>query len=619
MGSAETALRKAIHASLDHDDVARAASLAEVLVQVRLDARLRWRAAAPSADPEAPTELFPAALVITQAHARALREAYRPVRIEGATPMLGPVAVARHDPESEQRILDVLLGERVEVPVVVAKAPSCVGTVDEVLRMVKSIALRETHLVDGLLDRSDLTDPHVVDLIAAIPGNAERRWTPAQRRRFAAHSRRVAEDARLSPNRNTRAVRRITDPAVLSDLLHRSAGPVTAAVLTRYARVAEPTAELRDMLVERARRSGVVGRAAMAALATIDDRAGPSIDLAPYRALLLTGDCAVVNRRAAAARVACAETAEARDLLLAAWRTEGLHPDVRRQVLPGLARFVDQAEARRALADGIETLGAFQVLNAAPGVLLFRGETTVRPTVARAFVALAESLADSDDPFIAAGALRVCIREHALCSEGLSLAERHLTRSHTQPTTADAIAVALMALPIDEALATWSAVLDALARAAAGGGSWAAVRLARLGSVATGRTWRVPLASAQRAAGLHVTAAATLEPILTRDAVEGRRVDGDLWSAYLELTDAQPSRRSPWKLRMNDPAAIEPLLEYLTQHGGVSAALTAVDLLLLVDETARAASRWKSFADRVRAMHRDAEERLLLAIGAPRL
>jgi hypothetical protein len=405
----------------------------------------------------------------------------------------------------------------------------------------------------------------------------------------------------------------------LSALLPGSAGPVTAAILTRYARVAEPTADLRELLVERAHRSGVVGRAAMAALDMLADRAGPPIDLAPYRALLQATDCAVVNRRAAATRIARAATAETRDLLLATWRTEGMHLDVLKHVLPGLARFVDQAEARQALADGIRTIaGAFWLLNDAPAILLFRGEASVRPAVARAFVALAESLVDSENPAIAAAALHVCIREHAICSEGLSLAERHLLRPRTHPSTAAAIAVALIALP-NEAFPTWSAALDALARAAAAaGGSWAKMRLAALGSVAIRRPWCVPLALAQRAAGLHVTAAATLKRILDLDAVEGRRIDADLWSAYLELTDAQPGRRIPWNVRPNDPAVLEALLDYLTRHGGVSAALTAVDLLSLMEDAARLDPRWESLADRVRTMHPDAAERLLLMTGPRR-
>lgn len=121
-----------------------------------------------------------------------------------------------------------------------------------------------------------------------------------------------------------------------------------------------------------------------------------------------------------------------------------------------------------------------------------------------------------------------------------------------------------------------------------------------------------------RLEGMHVAAVATLKRVVDNDAVADKRIDGDAWSAYLALSDAQPGRRIPWNLRLNDPAFVEALIEWLTAHGGVSAALTAVDLLLLSDAAARADPRWQSLADRVRAMHPDAAERLLLATGARR-
>lgn len=607
--AAEDALRTGIDAALERDEITRAAHLLEVLVQVRLDPRVRFGAAVdPAPGVMSAKEHAPRALGITTAVAQRLRAAYRPVRIDGTTPMSGPVPVRRYEPAAELRIVGVLLGDEPDQP---ARAPTCSGPLADVLPWIKTIALWATQLVDGLLDRSDVTDPHTMDLVAAVPPEAPARWTPSQRRRFQAHLLRVAADAGLEPARRGKAIQRIVDPEALLALLPATTGPVAAAILTRTARIAAPTPELSRLLLDRARHAGVVGRAAMCALDVLSDRAPPPLDITPYRELLLDRSSAVVNRRASAVRIGASATLQARDLLLTAWCAAGIHADVRPPVLSGLLRFVDEPEVRRALREGLTTVAsAPEILRQAPPILCFPGEASVRPAVSRGFVALAESLVDSEEESLSAAALEVCIREHDLCSEGLEPARRHLIRRATPTSVVTAITRALGALPPAACRPTWQSALAELALAAAQGAPWAMQRLA--GFVLGERTLRLTLAEAQQTGGLHLTAAASFKRVLEADLDLGR-VDADLWSTYLAHIDEQPGRRIAWTAPLKAPVAAGALIDLLIRQGGAAAALTAADLLLLLGASAKGEPAWRARASAIIALHADAAERVLLA------
>ncbi|WP_437574869.1 hypothetical protein [Sorangium sp. So ce887] len=610
LAQAERAVHKAIGAAILRDSITRAAQLLGLLVQVRLDPRVRWRADKVPAPGQKPSmEYLPSPLRIAEGLAAQLHAAYEGVRLDGTTPMLGPVAVGRHEPEAERLILDLLLGRTPKTPRPPRKPVTCGGPLDEVMGYVPEISLKETALVDELLDRDDTTDPHKTDLVAAISPSAPGRWTPSQRRRFTQHLLRVARDASLDLSRRVKAIGRVEDAPLLLELLPGAAGPVAAAILARCARIAPPTAELRRLFLERARRSGVVGRAAMSALNVLSERMPGPFDLAPYRELLLSKDCAVVNRKNAAGRVSASATVEARDLLMEAWRSEDLHPSIRPDILAGLLRFVDQADVRQVLIDGITTVpDTWPLLN--PGSrLLFPNESRTRPAVARGFVALAEVLVDCGDERIASTAAGVCIAQHDLCSEGLGLATRLLAEARTSGRVLVQTVDSLSRLP-DAGLPHWQAALARLVAAASGSRTWAVARLARLAP--RPRAFRVALGLAQKAAGLRLTAAASLKEILDVDLVEVRFAK-ELWSEYLALVDEQPARRIPSTGKLKDSRLAASLIDWLIQHGGLAAALSAAELSLQVEKQLRDSPAWRARRDAIRAMHADAAERLLLA------
>ncbi|WP_437905482.1 hypothetical protein WME95_45550 [Sorangium sp. So ce327] len=612
LAQAERAVHKAIGEAILRDSITRAAQLLGLLVQIRLDPRVRWRAdkaPAPGYKPPS-TEYLPSPLRIAESLAARLHAAYEGVRLDGTTPMLGPVAVGRYEPEAERLIVDLLLGRAPKTPRPPRKPVTCNGPLDEVMGYVPEISLKETALVDALLDRDDTTDPHKTDLVAAISRSAPGRWTPSQRRRFTQHLLRVARDASLDLSRRVKAIGRVEDAPLLIELLPGAAGPVAAAILARCARIAPPTAELRRLFLERARRSGVVGRAAMSALNVLSERMPGPFDLAPYRELLLSKDCAVVNRKNAAGRVSAAATVEARDLLMEAWRSEDLHPSIRPDILAGLLRFVDQADVRQVLIDGITTMpDTWSLLN--PGSrLLFPNESQARPAVARGFVALAEALVECGDERIASTAAGVCIAQHDLCSEGLGLATRLLAEARTPGRVLVQAVESLSRLPNDAGLPHWQAALARLVAAASGGRTWAAARLARLAP--RPRAFRIALGLVQKAAGLRFIAAASLKEILDVDLVEVR-FDKELWSEYLALVDEQPARRSPSTGKLKDPGLAASLIDWLIQHGGLAAALSAAELSLQVEKQLRDSPAWRGRLDAIRAMHADAAERLLLA------
>ncbi|WP_437763215.1 hypothetical protein WME77_34955 [Sorangium sp. So ce764] len=612
LAQAERAVHKAIGEAILRDSIPRAAQLLGLLVQIRLDPRVRWRAdKAPAPGHKPPSmEYLPSPLRIAEDLAAQLHAAYEGVRLDGTTPMLGPVAVGRYEPEAERLILDLLLGRAPKTPRPPRKPVTCNGPLDEVMGHVPEISLKETALVDELLDRDDTTDPHKTDLVAAILPSAPGRWTPSQRRRFTQHLLRVARDASLDPSRRARAIGRVEDAPLLLELLPGAAGPVAAAILARCARIAPPTAELRRLFLERARRSGVVGRAAMSALNVLSERMPGPLDLAPYRELLLSKDCAVVNRKNAAGRVSAAATVEARDLLLEAWRSEDLHPSIRPDILAGLLRFVDQVDVRQVLIDGITTVpDTWQLLN--PGSrLLFPNESQARPAVARGFVALAEVLVECGDERLASTAAGVCIAQHDLCSEGLGLATRLLAEARTSGRVLVQTVDSLSRLPDDAGLPHWQAALARLVATASGDRTWALVRLARLAP--RPRAFRIALGLAQKAAGLRFMAAASLKEILDVDLVEVRFAK-ELWSEYLALVDEQPARRIPSTGKLKDPGLAASLIDWLIQHGGLAAALSAAELSLQVEKQLRGSPAWRARLDAIRAMHADAAERLLLA------
>ncbi|WP_437278111.1 hypothetical protein WME90_43960 [Sorangium sp. So ce375] len=611
LAHAERAVHKAIGEAILRGSITRAAQLLGLLVQIRLDPRVRWRAdKAPAPGQKPSMEYLPSPLRIAEGLAAQLHAAYEGVRLDGTTPMLGPVAVGRYEPEAERLIVDLLLGRTPKAPRPPRKPVTCDGPLDEVMGYVPEISLKETALVDELLDRDDTTDPHKTDLVAAISRSAPGRWTPSQRRRFTQHLLRVARDASLDLSRRVKAIGRVEDAPLLLELLPGAAGPVAAAILARCARIAPPTAELRRLFLARARRSGVVGRAAMSALNVLSERMPGPFDLAPYRELLLSKDCAVVNRKNAAGKVSASATVEARDLLMEAWRSEDLHPSIRPDILAGLLRFVDQADVRQVLIDGITTVpDTWPLLN--PGSrLLFPNESRARPAVARGFVALAEVLVDCGDERIAATAAGVCIAQHALCSEGLGLATRLLAEARTSGRVLVQAVDSLSRLPDDAGLPHWQAALARLVEAASGGRTWALARLARLAP--RPRAFRIALGLAQKAAGLRLTAAATLKEILDVDLVEVRLAT-ELWSEYLALVDEQPARRIPSTGKLKDPRLAAALIDWLIQHGGLSAALSAAELSLQVEKQLRDSPAWRARLDAIRAMHADAAECLLLA------
>ncbi|WP_438040410.1 hypothetical protein [Sorangium sp. So ce128] len=611
LAQAERAVHKAIGEAILRDSITRAAQLLGLLVQIRLDPRVRWRAdKAPAPGQKPSIEHLPSPLRIAEGLAARLHAAYEGVRLDGTTPMLGPVAVGRYEPEAERLILDLLLGRAPKTPRPPRKPVTCGGPLDEVMGYVPEITLKETALVDALLDRDDTTDPHKTDLVAAISRSAPGRWTPSQRRRFTQHLLRVARDASLDPSRRAKAIGRVEDAQLLLELLPGAAGPVAAAILARCARIAPPTAELRRLFLERARRSGVVGRAAMSALNVLSERMPGPFDLAPYRELLLSKDCAVVNRKNAAGRVSAAATVEARDLLMEAWRSEDLHPSIRLDILAGLLRFVDQADVRQVLIDGITTVpNTWPLLN--PGsTLLFPNGSQARPAMARGLVALAEALIECGDERIASTAAGVCIAQHDLCSEGLGLATRLLAEARTSGSVLVQTVESLSRLPDDAGLPPWQAALARLVAAASGGRTWAAARLARLAP--RPRAFRIALGLAQKAAGLRLIAAASLKEILDVDLVEVR-FDKELWSEYLALVDEQPARRSPSTGKLKDSGLAASLIDWLIQHGGLAAALSAAELSLQVEKQLRDSPAWRARLDAIRAMHADAAERLLLA------
>lgn len=621
LGSAETAVRRAIASAVIHDDVPRVAELVEILVQIRLDPRIRWGLAQdPAPGKEKPTESLPRSLELAPEIALKVKAAYRPVRVEGTTPMLGPVAVSRFDPDGERHILELLLGKKLPPPVVVKKV-TYEGAIEEVMGSVKAIALKHTDLLDGLLDREDLTNPHTVDLIAAVPPTAPGRWTPEQRRRWASHLVRVATDAGLDPAKRAKALRRINDPQRLLSLLEGTTGPVAAAILTRCARISEPSDELLALFLERAQRSGVVGRAAMSALNMLIDRGSESLALGPYRTLLLSRDCAVVNRKAAAVRVAQLVSEEARELLLAAWQSETLHPDMRHEILVGLMRHVDRPGITSLLVAGIPPLSSAHSLMLMTDHLLFPGESTVRPSVAKAHVALAEFFVDSTNEHLARAALEICVRKYSLCSQGLALALRYLSDPRTGTRGIEAITSALVTLPVEAGFPVWSAALESLVAAGAEGNQWALLRLAKLappnsalGGPAQTRLWRLTLAMAQRNVGLGLTAAESLKRILEADLNEGR-VDTEVWATYLAVVDEQPSRWSPfpWTFKITNVPASGQVVDLLVHHGGASAALTAAELLLLAqDQHSKEDPLWAPRWAAVGALHPDAAERLMV-------
>ncbi|WP_437854622.1 hypothetical protein [Sorangium sp. So ce363] len=611
LAQAERAVHKAIGEAILRDSITRAAQLLGLLVQIRLDPRVRWRAdKAPAPGQKPSMEVLPSPLRIAEGLAAQLHAAYEGVRLDGTTPMLGPVAVGRYEPEAERLILDLLLGRTPKTPLPPRKPVTCGGPLDEVMRYVPEISLKETALVDELLDRDDTTDPHKTDLVAVISRSAPGRWTPSQRRRFTQHLLRVARDASLDLSRRVKAIGRVEDAPLLLELLPGAAGPVAAAILARCARIAPPTAELRRLFLERARRSGVVGRAAMSALNVLSERMPGPLDLAPYRELLLSKDCAVVNRKNAAGRVSAAATVEARDLLMEAWRSEDLHPSIRPDILAGLLRFVDQADVRQVLIDGITTVpDTWPLLN--PGSrLLFPNESQARPAVARGFVALAEVLVECGDERIASTAAGVCIAQHDLCSEGLGLATRLLAEARTSGRVLVQTVDSLSRLPDDAGLPHWQAALARLVAAASGSRTWAAARLARLAP--RPRAFRIALGLAQKAAGLRLIAAASLKEILDVDLVEVRFAK-ELWSEYLALVDEQPARRIPSTGKLKDSGLAASLIDWLIQHGGLAAALSAAELSLQVEKQLRDSPAWRARLDAIRAMHADAAERLLLA------
>ncbi|WP_437954383.1 hypothetical protein WME76_22575 [Sorangium sp. So ce119] len=611
LAQAERAVRKAIGAAILRDSITRAAQLLGLLIQVRLDPRVRWRAdKVPAPGQKPPMEYLPSPLRTAEGLAAQLHAAYEGVRLDGTTPMLGPVAVGRFEPEAERLILDLLLGRTPKTPRPPRKPVTCGAPLDEVMGYVPEISLKETALVDELLDRDDTTDPHKTDLVAAISPSAPGRWTPSQRRRFTQHLLRVARDASLDLSRRVKAIGRVEDAPLLLELLPGAAGPVAAAILARCARIAPPTAELRRLFLERARKSGVVGRAGMSALDVLSERMPGPFDLAPYRELLLSKDCAVVNRKNAARRVSAAATVEARNLLMEAWRSEDLHPSIRPDILAGLLRFVDQADVRQVLIDGITTVpDTWRLLN--PGSrLLFPNESQTRPAVARGFVALAEVLVERGDERIASTAARVCIAQHDLCSEGLGLATRLLAEARTSGGVLVQTVDSLSRLPDDAGLPHWQAALARLVAAASGGRTWAAARLARLAP--RPRAFRVALGLAQKAAGLRLMAAASLKEILDVDLVEVRFAT-ELWSEYLALVDEQPARRIPSTGKLKDSGLAASLIDWLIQHGGLAAALSAAELSLQVEKQLRDSPAWRARLDAIRAMHADAAERLLLA------
>ncbi|MDC0679103.1 hypothetical protein [Sorangium atrum] len=611
LAQAERAVHKAIGAAILRDDIPRAAQLLGLLVQIRLDPRVRWRAdKAPAPGQKPPMEYLPSPLRIAEGLAARLHAAYEGVRLDGTTPMLGPVAVGRYEPEAERLILDLLLGRTPKAPRLPRKPVTCGGPLDEVMRYVPEISLKETALVDELLDRDDTTDPHKTDLVAAISRSAPGRWTPSQRRRFTQHLLRVARDASLDLSRRVKAIGRVDDAPLLLELLPGAAGPVAAAILARCARIAPPTAELRRLFLERARRSGVVGRAAMSALNVLSERMPGPFDLAPYRELLLSKDCAVVNRKNAANRVSASATVEARDLLMGAWRSDDLHPSIQPDILAGLLRFVDQADVRQVLIGGITTVPEMWPLLNPGSRLLFPNESQARSEVARGFVALAEALVESGDERIASTAAGVCIAQHDLCSEGLGLATRLLAEARTSGRVLVQTVDSLSRLPDDAGLPHWQAALARLVAAASGGQTWALARLARLAP--RPRAFRIALGLAQKAAGLRFTAAASLKEILDVDLVEVRFAT-ELWSEYLALVDEQPARRIPSTGKLKDPGLAASLVDWLIQHGGLGAALSAAELSLQVEKQLRDSPAWRARLDAIRAMHADAAERLLLA------
>ncbi|WP_437589220.1 hypothetical protein [Sorangium sp. So ce1000] len=480
LAQAERAVHKAIGSAILRDNITRAAQLLGLLVQVRLDPRVRWRAdKAPALGQKPSMEVLPSPLRIADGVAAQLHAAYEGVRLDGTTPMLGPVAVGRYEPEAERLILDRLLGRTPKTPRPPRKPVTCGGPLDEVMGYVPEISLKETALVDALLDRDDTTDPHKTDLVAAISPSAPGRWTPSQRRRFTQHLLRVARDATLDLSRRVKAIGRVEDAPLLLELLPGAAGPVAASIVARCARIAPPTAELRRLFLERARKSGVVGRAAMSALNVLSERMPGPFDLAPYRELLLSKDCAVVNAEA---------------------RTSG-----------------------RVLVQTVDSLSR---------------------------------------------------------------------------------------LPDDAGLPHWQAALARLVAAASGSGTWALARLARLAP--RPRAFRIALGLAQKAAGLRLMAAASLKEILDVDLVEVRFA-AELWSEYLALVDEQPARRIPSTGKLKDPGLAASLIDWLIQHGGLAAALSAAELSLQVEKQLRDSPAWRARLDAIRAMHADAAERLLLA------
>jgi hypothetical protein len=189
------------------------------------------------------------------------------------------------------------------------------------------VATRRTDLLDRVLSE-DQAPP-------AVPAGRRGRWTPTQRHLAEVGATTAAFDADLTVPEREIAVTALTDPDSLSAVADSAAPPIAAAALRTLARVAPADQALQILLPHAAGDGGPVRRAAVRALGECVDSLPESRAIEVLRPFVL-GRNSVGSAKEGVRLLANRRLVGGTELLVAAWRTPGLHREVRAAVVAAL-------------------------------------------------------------------------------------------------------------------------------------------------------------------------------------------------------------------------------------------------------------------------------------------
>ncbi|MGW7257717.1 hypothetical protein [Streptomyces sp. NPDC054834] len=228
--------------------------------------------------------------------------------------------------------------------------------------VLRTLAVRRTDVLDTVLAaaRERFTGrlrPRPLPWAPKMHPGPMGRWLPGQRDAWAEHLAGVATDETAPLRTRADAAALLRDPRRLTALAREAPQPVAAAALTALGEATDRTleagrAELRDLLLRHAATGGVRGRAALAALRRLLERA-PDRDAVALLAPVAAATVAPVGTRKEAVR-ALGTLDGAFEALLAAWDAPGQHPDVRAVLARVLLPDIDRAgvsDRLRAAAD----------------------------------------------------------------------------------------------------------------------------------------------------------------------------------------------------------------------------------------------------------------------------